>query len=264
MVSDSDYIVLDNVTKQFPRRGESPLDVINGLSLQIERGSLVSILGPSGSGKSTLLNLMNGLDDVTSGSIRVNGKVVSRGSRSDTKIGVAFQTPRLLNWRSVRDNIKVPLVINGVPKKEAEQRVEHYLDLVGLAEFARYYPLQLSGGMQQRVSLARGLALEPDLLLADEPFSALDEITATKLRAELVEMWQATGRTIIFVTHNIREAVFLSSRVLVVTARPCRLHVDLPITVPHPRDLQSDELFQIEKQVVAQFNAMGVGVGVPA
>jgi len=254
----SDYITLDEVTKQFPRRGASPLTVIKGLSLEIEQGSLVSILGPSGCGKSTLLNLMNGLDDVTTGTIRVNGKTVSRKSRSNVKIGVAFQSPRLLNWRTVRDNVLIPLVINGVPRKEAKERVERYLDLVGLAEFAGYYPLQLSGGMQQRVSLARGLALEPDLLLADEPFSALDEITASNLRAELVSMWQATGRTIIFVTHNIREAVYLSSRVLIVTARPSHLHLDMPITEQYPRDLTSDELFTLEKKVVAEFNAMGI------
>jgi NitT/TauT family transport system ATP-binding protein len=254
----SDYITLDGVTKQFPRRGDSPLTVIKGLSLEIEQGSLVSILGPSGCGKSTLLNLMNGLDDVTAGTIRVNGMTVSRRSRSNVNIGVAFQSPRLLNWRTVRDNVLIPLVINGVPRKEAKERVERYLELVGLAEFGGYYPLQLSGGMQQRVSLARGLALEPDLLLADEPFSALDEITASSLRAELVSMWQATGRTIVFVTHNIREAVYLSSRVLIVTARPSQLHVDLAITEEYPRDLQSDALFTLEKKVVAEFNAMGI------
>jgi NitT/TauT family transport system ATP-binding protein len=254
----SDYITLDGVTKRFPRRGAGPLTVIQDLSLEIEQGSLVSILGPSGCGKSTLLNLLNGLDDVTAGTIRVNGTTVSRKSRSNVRIGVAFQTPRLLNWRTVRDNLLIPLVINGVPRAEAKERSERYLDLVGLTEFGGYYPLQLSGGMQQRVSLARGLALEPDLLLADEPFSALDEITATKLRAELVSMWQATGRTIIFVTHNIREAVFLSSRVLIVTARPSHLHADLAITEDHPRDLQSDALFMAEKRVTAEFNAMDV------
>jgi NitT/TauT family transport system ATP-binding protein len=254
----SDYITLDGVSKQFPRRGSAPLSVIKDMSLAIEQGSLVSVLGPSGCGKSTLLNLLNGLDDVTAGTIQVNGKTVSRKSRSSVNIGVAFQTPRLLNWRTVRDNITVPLVINGIPKREARERTERYLDLVGLSEFGGYYPLQLSGGMQQRVSLARGLALEPDLLLADEPFSALDEITASKLRAELVSMWQATGRTILFVTHNIREAVYLSSRVLIVTARPSHVHVDLAITEPYPRDLQSDELFAVEKKVVAEFNAMGI------
>jgi NitT/TauT family transport system ATP-binding protein len=254
----TDYITLDRVTKQFPRRGDEPLTVIEDLSLEIEQGSLVSILGPSGCGKSTLLNLLNGLDDATAGTIRVAGRTVSRRSRSDVRIGVAFQTPRLLNWRTVRDNILIPLTINGVPRREARERTDQYLDLVGLSEFAGYYPLQLSGGMQQRVSLARGLALEPDLLLADEPFSALDEITATKLRSELVSMWQATGRTIIFVTHNIREAVFLSSRVLIVTARPSHLHADLAITEEHPRDLQGDAMFAVERQVVAEFNAMGV------
>jgi NitT/TauT family transport system ATP-binding protein len=255
-MSQSPYIKLDNVTKKFPRTGQQPLTVIEGLSLEIEEGSLISILGPSGCGKSTLLNLMNGLDDVSAGSITVNGHRVGKKERSDVRIGVAFQTPRLLNWRTVRENVELPLVVNGVPKKQARERAVRYLDLVGLTEFADYFPLRLSGGMQQRVSLARGLALEPDLLLADEPFSALDEITATRLRAELVEMWQATGRTILFVTHNIREAVFLSSRLVIVTARPCHMHLDLPITLAHPRNSTDDELFEIEKYVSEQFKVM--------
>jgi len=255
-MSASSYIKLDNVTKEYPLAGQQMLTVIKGLSLDIEKGSLVSILGPSGCGKSTLLNLMNGLDDVSAGSITVNGHRIGKKERSNVRIGIAFQTPRLLNWRSVRDNVMLPLLVNGVSRAEARERAAKYLDLVGLGEFADYFPLRLSGGMQQRVSLARGLALEPDLLLADEPFSALDEITATRLRSELVEMWRVTGRTILFVTHNIREAVFLSSRLVVVTARPCHVHLDLPISVPHPRDVTDKELFEIETYVSEQFKVM--------
>ena len=141
-------------------------------------------------------------------------------------------------------------------KSEASSRTDRYLDLVGLTEFADYFPLRLSGGMQQRVSLARGLALEPDLLLADEPFSALDEITANRLRRELVDMWRTTGRTILFVTHNIREAAFLSTRVVIVTARPCRVRFDLPVNINHPRDVSDNRFFEIEKGITNQFKMM--------
>jgi NitT/TauT family transport system ATP-binding protein len=262
VTTSAHYIQLDNVSKVFTRRGEAPLRVIEGLSLDVEDGSLVSILGPSGCGKSTLLNMLNGLDDVSSGSIVVNGRKVTKQSRSEVQIGIAFQTPRLLNWMTVTDNIELPLIANGIGKKEAKERAAHYLELVGLSAFGGYFPLRLSGGMQQRVSLARGLALEPDLLLADEPFSALDEITADRLRSEFVEMWRATGRTILFVTHNIREAVFLSSRLVVVTGQPCHVHLDIPIDLPYPRDPQDTALFEIEKSVTAEFRAMQGSHGV--
>lgn len=250
------YLVIDNVRKQFARRGEPPLTVIDGLSVAVEHGALLSLLGPSGCGKSTLLNMINGLDDVTSGRIVINGHVVSVRSRSAVRIGVVFQEPRLLAWRSVRDNVRLPLDELGMPRAEADERVQHYLDLVGLGEFGDYFPLRLSGGMRQRVALARGLAIEPDLLLADEPFSALDEITARKLRQEFTEIWRATGRTVLFVTHNIREAVFLSTRMLVVTARPCTTHMDIPIDVEYPRVPEDDRLFEIEKQVTRDFIRM--------
>jgi NitT/TauT family transport system ATP-binding protein len=255
-MSRSPYIKIDNVTKKFMRAGQPPLTVIEEFSLGIEQGSLVSLLGPSGCGKSTLLNLMNGLDDVSGGSIIVNGNPVGTKQRSKVRIGVAFQTPRLLNWRTVRDNVTLPLIVNGASKLEASSKCDRYLDLVGLSEFAEYYPLRLSGGMQQRVSLARGLALEPDLLLADEPFSALDDITANRLRREFLDLWRVTGRTILFVTHNIREAVFLSSRLVGVTARPCRVYFDLPIEVEHPREPEDTRLFEIEKYVSEQFRMM--------
>ncbi|GAA2105513.1 ABC transporter ATP-binding protein [Actinomadura alba] len=254
-MSDS-YLLIDDVKKEFQREGDTPLRVIDGLTVHVENGALLSILGPSGCGKSTLLNIINGLDDVTSGRIVINGTEIGVKSRSAVKIGVIFQEPRLLNWRTVRDNVRLPLDEMKIPRAEANERVDRYLDLVGLAEFGDYYPLRLSGGMRQRVSLARGLAIEPDLLLADEPFSALDEITARKLRLELVRIWQATGRTIVFVTHNIREAVFLSTRMLVVTARPCTTHLDLPIDIPHPRLPEDDRLFEIEKQVTRDFMRM--------
>ena len=250
------YLVIDDLHKKFDRPGERPLSVIAGLQVSVEEGALLSILGPSGCGKSTLLNIINGLEHATSGRIMINGAEVSVRTRSSAKIGVVFQQPCLLNWRSVRDNVRLPLDELGLPKREAAERVEKYLDLVGLADFMDYFPLQLSGGMQQRVSLARGLAIEPDLLLADEPFSALDEISARKLRQEFVRIWAATGRTVLFVTHNIREAVFLSTRMLVVTARPCTTFLDISLDLPHPRSPEDDALFEIEKRVTRDFMRM--------
>ena len=159
----SPYLIIEDLHKEFPRPGERPLKVISGLNVSVEEGALLSILGPSGCGKSTLLNIINGLDSATSGRVVVNGKEVGIKERSQVRIGVVFQQPRLLNWRTVRDNVRIPLNELGIPKEEAAERVEKYLKLVGLGEFMDYYPLQLSGGMQQRVSLARGLAIEPDL-----------------------------------------------------------------------------------------------------
>lgn len=250
------YLEIDNLSKEFARPGQPPLKVIDRLNVSVDEGALLSILGPSGCGKSTMLNIINGLDDATSGRIMLNGRQVSTRAKSDVKVSVVFQQPRLLNWRSVRENVRIPLLERGVGKKEAAERVERYLELVGLDEFADYYPLQLSGGMQQRVSLARGLAIEPDLLLADEPFSALDEITARKLRQEFVRVWETTGRTILFVTHNIREAVFLSSRMLVITARPSQTFMELDIDVPQPRKPEDDALFELEKSITADFMRM--------
>ncbi|WP_286279257.1 ABC transporter ATP-binding protein [Naasia aerilata] len=250
------YLSIDHLHKEFPRRGDRPLNVLGDLDVHVEEGALLSILGPSGCGKSTLLNIINGLDDATTGEVRLAGRKVSTRTRSDVKIGVVFQQPRLLAWRTVRNNVALPLQEMGLPKDEIDDRVRRYLALVGLAEFADYYPLQLSGGMQQRVSLARGLAIEPDLLLADEPFSALDEFSARRLRQEFVRIWAETGKTILFVTHNIREAVFLSSRLLVITDRPARTYLDLPVTVPHPRKPEDDLLFELEKSVTEDFMRM--------
>lgn len=250
------YLTLDHLHKEFARPGQPPLNVLGDLDVQVEEGALLSILGPSGCGKSTMLNIINGLDDATSGEVRLAGHTVSTQTRSKVKIGVVFQQPRLLPWRTVKNNVALPLQEMKLDAAEIDERVHRYLTLVGLADFVDYYPMQLSGGMQQRVSLARGLAIEPDLLLADEPFSALDEFSARRLRQEFVRIWAETGKTILFVTHNIREAVFLSSRMLVVTARPARTYLDIGVDSPHPRNPEDDLLFQLEKSVTQDFIAM--------
>ncbi len=246
---------LERVSKRFrmPRGGELP--VIERIDLEIEEGALVSLVGPSGCGKSTLLNILAGLEPVTEGRILVDGREVG-GGRDTLRVGYVFQQPRLLNWRTLRGNVLLPLEEMGLPRTEREARADSYLALVGLKEFAHYYPLQVSGGMQQRVAIARALAVEPELLLADEPFSALDEITARRMRQEFIRIWQATGRTILFVTHSIREAVFLSTRVVVVTPRPARVYLDVPIPVPYPREYEDDRLFAIEKEITREFIRM--------
>jgi NitT/TauT family transport system ATP-binding protein len=255
-MSNDEFLTLDHLHKAFARPGQAPLKVLGDLDVRVEEGALLSILGPSGCGKSTMLNIINGLDDATSGSVRLAGRTVSTRTRSDVKIGVVFQQPRLLPWRTVKANVALPLQEMKLDAAEVDHRVRKYLTLVGLAEFADFYPLQLSGGMQQRVSLARGLAIEPDLLLADEPFSALDEFSARRLRQEFLRIWAETGKTILFVTHNIREAVFLSSRLLMVTARPARTHLDVRVDNPHPRNPEDDLLFELEKSVTQSFIEM--------
>lgn len=248
-------IAIRGLTKKFRLRGGGELTVLDGLDFDIENGAFLSFLGPSGCGKSTFLNILGGLDTPTSGVITVDGKdLIKHGS--SVKVGFVFQQPRLLNWRTVKQNVLLPLEELGIPQREREERTARYLDLVGLAQFADYYPLQISGGMQQRVAIARALVIEPDLLLADEPFSALDELTARKLRQEFLRIWQATGRTIVFVTHSIREAVFLSTRLLLVRPRPAQIHLNLPIDTPYPRGYEDDRLFQIEKEVTRDFIRM--------
>ncbi len=248
-------IRLERVSKRFqlPRDGELP--VLERLNLEIEEGALVSLVGPSGCGKSTLLNLLAGLEPVSEGRILVDGQEVGPG-RGTVRVGYVFQQPRLLSWRTLRGNVLLPLEERGLPRAEREARADRYLALVGLKEFAHYYPLQVSGGMQQRVAIARALVVEPEVLLADEPFSALDEITARRMRQEFIRIWQATGRTILFVTHSIREAVFLSTRVVVVTPRPARVYLDVPIPVPYPREYEDDRLFAIEKEITREFVRM--------
>jgi NitT/TauT family transport system ATP-binding protein len=257
-------INVEHVGKSFRGSDGEPLKVLKDLHFSVEGGSLLSLLGPSGCGKSTLLNIIIGLDNVSQGRILIGDKEISEKRHAeDIKIGMVFQQSRLLNWRTVRNNVILPLESRGVPKAEAREKVDKYLDLVGLADFGDYYPLQLSGGMQQRVSVARGLVIEPDLLLADEPFASLDEITARKLREEFVRIWQAAGTTILFVTHNIREAVFLSSDIVMVTPRPATVRLQKRITSPHPRAYDDPDLFQIEAEVTNELIRMEEELGDP-
>ena len=210
---------------------------LDDVHLEVAEGEFVSLIGPSGCGKSTLLRIVADLDHPTSGSLTVFGKTTHQ-ARVDQDYGIAFQQAGLLPWRTVAANVGLPLEVHSVAKSDRQARVEELLELVGLTDFARSYPDQLSGGMQQRVAIARALAESPRLLLMDEPFGALDEITRERMQAELVRICTETGAAVLFVTHSIPEAVFLSDRVVVMTPRPGRIIeiVDSRPTAGHARD----------------------------
>jgi NitT/TauT family transport system ATP-binding protein len=205
------------------------------VDLTVREGEFVTLLGPSGCGKSTLLKMVAGLLEPTGGSLRLWGQGVSQLEQSGHRLAFVFQAPTLMPWASVQTNVRLPLDLAGVPRAEADARVADVLALVGLSKFAKALPRALSGGMQMRVSIARGLVVEPTLLLMDEPFGALDEITRHKLDADLLELWQKKNLTVVFVTHSIHEAVFLSSRVVMMAARPGRIVEEFPIDQPYPR-----------------------------
>jgi NitT/TauT family transport system ATP-binding protein len=217
--------------KTYPNGTQALLPV----DLSIAEGEFITLLGPSGCGKSTLLKMVAGMLEPTDGRLLVWRKPVAQIDESGRRMAFVFQSPTLMPWASVRSNVRLPLDLAGVPRKEAEDRVAEALELVGLDKFASALPRALSGGMQMRVSIARGLVTQPDLLLMDEPFGALDEITRHKLDAELLELWQKKKLTVIFVTHSIHEAVFLSSRVVMMAARPGRVVEQFRVDEPYPR-----------------------------
>lgn len=248
-------IVVRNLAKHFVLADRSRIDVVGGLSFDVEDGEFLSILGPSGCGKSTLLSILAGLETLSGGEISIDDKPLAPGENG-VRLGFVFQQPRLLNWRSVRDNIKLPLEHGTLTREEQVATAQRYLELARLQGFENYFPLQISGGMQQRAAIARALTIEPEVLLMDEPFSSLDELTARKMRAELIRIWQETKKTIIFVTHDISEAVYLSNRLLVVTERPTRVYETVSIDVGYPRDYDDDRLFEITKKVGRLFLQM--------
>jgi len=215
----ADVVAIVGVSKVFDAAA-GQTRALEDINLTIAPGEFVSLIGPSGCGKSTLLRLIGDLTAPSAGSVTINGKS-ARQARLDRDYGIVFQAPVLFDWRSVASNVALPLEIKGVSGEDRDRRVEAMLGLVELRDFAGHYPYQLSGGMQQRVSIARALALEPSILLMDEPFGALDEMTRERMNAEVQRIWQQTGTTVVFVTHSIPEAVFLSSRVRIID-------VDLP------------------------------------
>jgi NitT/TauT family transport system ATP-binding protein len=238
-MSDAPVVRLTGVGKTFAA-AEAPVVALADINLEITRGEFVSLIGPSGCGKSTLLRLIGDLTDVTAGS------VVAKGTRApmaplDRDYGMVFQSPVLFDWRTVEENVRLPLELFGQDRARQEQRAGEMLELVGLTEFARRHPYELSGGMQQRVAIARALAFSPSLQLMDQPFGALDEMTRERMNSEVLSIWERTGTTVVFVTHSIPEAVFLSSRVAVMSARPGRITRLVEVDLPRPRGLETRE-----------------------
>jgi NitT/TauT family transport system ATP-binding protein len=216
--------------------GDTPVHALQEVDLSIAQGEFVSLIGPSGCGKTTLLRVIADLEPITSGQVLVNG-MSPRQARLARAYGYVFQAPALFPWRTVLANVMLPLQIQGRPGAECEAVAREHLDRVGLTGFERKYPWQLSGGMQQRVSIARALGFEPKLLMMDEPFGALDEITRDRLNEQLQQLWQRERRTVVFVTHSIAEAVYLSTRIVVMSPRPGRILKVIESTLPDERHL---------------------------
>jgi len=211
-----------NVSKVFNQGKPNQVDALSNVALDVKQGEFISLIGPSGCGKSTLLRLIANLLEPTTGDVTVNGKSAAQ-ARLDQDYGMAFQQAGLFDWRTVRRNIELPLELKGWDKQNRSARANEMLQLVQLPEFGNHYPWQLSGGMQQRIAIARALAAHPPLLLMDEPFGALDEMTREYMQGELLRICAATGTTVVFVTHSIPEAVYLSNRVVVMSPRPGRI-----------------------------------------
>ncbi|MCR4889468.1 MAG: ABC transporter ATP-binding protein [Ruminococcus sp.] len=229
-------IMLDNVGMVYDSADGKEVTALTSVTMDIHKGEFISLLGPSGCGKTTLLRIIADLIHPTSGNVLIGG-VSPKDARLKRRYGMVFQSATLYDWRTVIKNIELPLEITHCPKKERHERAMKMLDLVGLSDFADHYPRQLSGGMQQRVGIARALALQPEILLMDEPFSALDEFTREKLHVDLLKIWRKTNKTIIFVTHNIQESVFLSDRICVLSPHPGRLSAIIDVDLPRPRTM---------------------------
>jgi NitT/TauT family transport system ATP-binding protein len=236
-MTDQAVVSLKGVDKEF---GTGGVVALQGIDLDIGEREFVSLIGPSGCGKSTLLRIMGDLIQQTRGDVVVNGKPPHQ-ARLDRDYGIVFQDAVLFDWRTVAKNIALPLEMMGWNRQRRADRVRELLDLVELSGFEGHHPWQLSGGMQQRVSIARALSFNPPLLLMDEPFGALDEMTRERLNLELLQIWEASGRTVVFVTHSISEAVFLSTRVVVMSARPGRIVGLVDIDLPQPRTIETRE-----------------------
>lgn len=239
------HVMLNQVSKTFSKENNTPLNVFNDIQLSIQEGEFIALLGPSGCGKSTLLSMIAGLDQPSSGTVLIDKKQV-QGPGNDKSM--VFQEPALFPWLTVINNIMFPLR-KKLNKKERLHLAHHYLQMVHLSKFSDHYPHELSGGMQQRVAIARALAMDTKLLLMDEPFGALDEQTRLILQDELEDIWLRTRKTIIFVTHSIREAIRLSDRIILMGARPRSIIADFKIDLPRPR-LQK-EMAEIEEEILS-------------
>jgi NitT/TauT family transport system ATP-binding protein len=236
------FIHLAGVRKLY-RRGREEFLAVSDVTFDVAKGELVSLVGPSGCGKTTVLKILAGLHEADGGTVQIGSAEHPFDPARD--IGMVFQQPLLLKWRRIVDNVLLPAEILGIPMREARERARGLLALVGLAGFEEKYPYELSGGMQQRAAIARALVHDPKLILMDEPFGALDALTREKMNLELLRIWRESGKTIVFVTHGIGEAVFLGTRVVVLTAGPARMADNFTVSLPHPRtlDMKTQEEF---------------------
>ncbi|SOC01021.1 ABC transporter ATP-binding protein [Stappia indica] len=239
MTAPARVIDIENLSLTF-QTNDGPVHALSDIDLAIGEGDFVSLIGPSGCGKTTLLRVIADLEVPTGGSISVNGMTPSQ-ARAKRAYGYVFQAAALYPWRTIADNIALPLEIMGFAKGEREERIRRNMELVNLAGFERKYPWQLSGGMQQRASIARALSFDPDLLLMDEPFGALDEIVRDHLNEQLLKLWAKTRKTVVFVTHSIPEAVFLSTKIVVLCPRPGRIYDVIESDLPRERTLDIRE-----------------------
>ena len=246
-----------NVSLTF-ETADGQVDALSDVSLQIADGEFVSFIGPSGCGKTTMLRVIADLQQPTAGTLLVNGMSAAQ-ARLARRYGYVFQAPALFPWRTIEKNLKLPLEIMGFSDSEQQQRAARYLALVNLTGFERKFPWQLSGGMQQRVSIARALSFDPELLLMDEPFGALDEIVRDHLNEQLLQLWDKTGKTVLFVTHSIPEAVFLSSKIVVMSPRPGRIIDIIDCNFPRDRTLEIRETPEFLK--IAQRVRVGLRAG---
>lgn len=240
MNENNPVVSIQGASKVFNDGDAGRVLAISDVELEVYPGEFVTLIGPSGCGKSTLLRLIGDLITPTSGGVQVNGKRADQ-ARIDRDYGMVFQDATLYDWRTVSKNVQLPLEVMGYSREEREKRAATMLRLVQLEDFASHYTWQLSGGMQQRVAIARALAFEPSILLMDEPFGALDEMTREHMQLELLNIWSQTSATVIFVTHSIPEAVFLSSRVVVMSARPGRIRAIIDVDLPRPRGIETRE-----------------------
>ncbi len=257
MTSTLPIVSFKDVNRQFKTPNGQITIALSDINLSIYPGEFVSIIGPSGCGKSTLIRIAADLLPPSNGEVMVNGKPPHQ-TRLNREYGMVFQAATLYDWRNVQKNIELPLEIMRWPAEKRESRAKEMLALVELSDFASNYPWQLSGGMQQRVSIARALTFEPSLLFMDEPFGALDEITRERMNIELLNIWQKTKTTVIFITHSIQEAIYLSTRIIVMSARPGKIIDDIAIDLPYPRAPEvrdSDTFHQLVSQVRTELHA---------
>ncbi|MEP9375936.1 ABC transporter ATP-binding protein [Aquabacter sp. CN5-332] len=235
VAQSAEALSVQGISKVFGRPGKPTVEALRDINLSIREGEFVSIVGASGSGKSTLLRIIDGLLPASAGVIRVSGTTVTSPGADRAMV---FQQDALLPWKTVIENVAYGLVIGGTPKRDAHAVAQRFIDMAGLKGFELHYPHQLSGGMRQRVNVARALAVNPKILLLDEPFAALDAQTREIMQAELLNIWQKSGTTVLLITHQIDEAVFLSDRVIVFSARPGTVRQEIPIPLPRPRSLE--------------------------